>query len=203
MQESQSHFAVSDVVLRRFFLIRQQGDVPCTDDVPAAVGVGADGVDDGGYLIVYFAVRSFPGPPLGTVDRAEITVFGGPFVPDGDLVVVQVPDIRAALQEPEQFADDGTDVQALGGQKRKTVFQVVPDHPAEDGAGTGSGTVALVNAKVQYFLQQVQILTFHFSVVSGKCLSLKPVRTGCFLFRFDCFGESGGKRNILAVNTFF
>lgn len=34
-------------------------------------------------------------------------------------------------------------------------------HAAEDGAGAGSRTVALVGAGVKNFLQEVQILSFH------------------------------------------
>ena len=152
MAGGQCHFACPDVILWGHFFARQEGDVPCADDVAAAVGIGADGLDNASDLIDNLSVGTFPCAPLGAVYGAQIAVFGRPFVPDGDLVFVQVLNVRAALQEPEQFMDDGTDVQALGRQKRQAVFQVVPHHAAENGACAGSGAVALVDAGVQYFL---------------------------------------------------
>ena len=65
--------------------------------------------------------------------------------------------------------NDGTDVQAFGGQQREAVFQVVPHHAAEYGAGTGSGTVALVDAGIQYFLQKLEVLSFHVLACRLRC----------------------------------
>jgi hypothetical protein len=36
-----------------------------------------------------------------------VDLFTGPLVPDGDVVVVQIGDVGVALQEPQQFMDDG------------------------------------------------------------------------------------------------
>ena len=194
MAGSKSHFARPDVFLRRHFFTRQQGDVPCADDVAAAVGIGADGVDDTGDLIDYPAVGAFPCTPLSAVNGAQLAVFGGPLVPDGDLVLVQVLDVGASLQKPEQFMDDGTDVQALGCQKRQAVFQVVSHHAAEYGTRAGSGPVALVNATVQYFLQKVQILSFHVF-----CVLFLHVGSNCHDLDCSAIGYQGVLRYFLLL----
>ena len=69
--------AVGDVELEQRVARRQRHrlevtDVPRADDVAAAVGVGADLLDDGGDLVHRPAVRGRPGPPLVPVDRAEL-----------------------------------------------------------------------------------------------------------------------------------
>ena len=60
----------------------------------------ADEVDELTNLIDVTAVRRFPVAPLLAVDRAEIALFVGPFVPDADLVLLQPADIGVAAQKP-------------------------------------------------------------------------------------------------------
>ena len=58
------------------------------------------------------------------VDRAKVAIGVGPFVPDGDAVVVQIFDVGVAVQEPEQLVHDRLQRQALGGQHREAGRQV-------------------------------------------------------------------------------
>jgi hypothetical protein len=57
-------------------------------------------------LIDGAAVLGRPGAPLLAVDRAEIAVLVGPFVPNPHAVVVEVFDVGVAGQEPEQLMND-------------------------------------------------------------------------------------------------
>ena len=97
------------------------GRVPGGDDQPARIGVAADLGDHIGDLVDDAAVRRRPGAPLLAVDRAEVAVLVGPFVPDGDAVLVEIVDVGVAAQEPQQLVDDGLQMQLLGGDQRKAV----------------------------------------------------------------------------------
>ena len=80
------------------------------------------------------------------VDRAEIAVLVGPFVPDGDTVLVEIFDVGVAAQEPEQFVDDRFQVQLLGGEQRKALGKIEAHLMAEDREGADAGAVALLHA---------------------------------------------------------
>src|SRR3546814_5384854 len=69
-----------------------------------------------------------------------------PFVPDANAVLLQIPDVRVALQEPQQFVDDRLDVQLLGREQRETLGQVEAHLVAEHAVGAGPGPVLLENA---------------------------------------------------------
>ena len=61
------------------------------------------------------------------IDRTKIAVLVGPFVPDGDTVVLEVLDVGVAGYEPKEFVDDGFEVNLFGGQKRETFgMKVLP-----------------------------------------------------------------------------
>ena len=64
--------------------------------MPARVGIVLDGVDEIGNLVDASPVEGRPRAPLITVNRAEITVFVGPIVPDRDVMFVEVLDIGVA-----------------------------------------------------------------------------------------------------------
>ena len=104
--------AVSDVELEKG-VARRQGhfiqlaDVPRRDDDPAGVRVVFQLVHHRADLVDMTTVRRRPGTPLFAVDRSQVAIFICPLVPDGDVVVVQIGDVGVALQEPQQFMDDG------------------------------------------------------------------------------------------------
>lgn len=104
--------AVSDVELEEGVARRQRhfiqlADVPRRDDDPAGVRVVFQLVHHRGDLVDMTTVRRRPGTPLFAVDRPQVAIFICPLVPDGDVVVVQIGDVGVALQEPQQFMDDG------------------------------------------------------------------------------------------------
>ena len=55
------------------------------------------------------------------VDRAEIAVRVGPFVPDRDPVLLQPADVRVAPEKPQQLVDHRPHVHLLRGHERKAV----------------------------------------------------------------------------------
>ena len=110
------------------------------------------------HLVDDAAVRRRPGAPLLAVDRAQIAVLVGPFVPDRDAVIVEIFDVGVAAQEPQQFVDDRFDVQLLGGHQRKALRQVEAHLMAENRAGADAGAVALFDAFGEHAFHQVEIL---------------------------------------------
>ena len=89
-----------------------------------------------------------PAAPLIAIDRAQFAIRVGPFVPDGDAMLLQPMHIGLAAQEPEQLIDDGFQVHFLGGDQGKAVGQIEAHLMAEDGARAGAGAVALFHALV-------------------------------------------------------
>ena len=79
-------------------LVRQDAGVPCRDNVPTAVGILLDTLDDISNLVDAFVV---PIAPLGTIDRSKVAVRVGPFVPNADLVVVQILDVGVATEQSQ------------------------------------------------------------------------------------------------------
>ena len=78
----------------------QLADVPGGNDDAARIRILLQLLEHVAQLIDLTAVRCAPGTPLFAVHRAEIAVFIGPLIPNGDLVVTQVGDIGIAVQEP-------------------------------------------------------------------------------------------------------
>jgi len=61
------------------------GHVPSAHDDAAAVGVAFERVDDLLNLVNMAAIGCGPAAPLHAVHGAEVTIFTGPFVPNGDV----------------------------------------------------------------------------------------------------------------------
>src|SRR5690606_22742177 len=108
---------------------------------------------------------SRPAAPLLAVHRTKVAVGIGPFVPDVDLVVLQVTDVGVAFQEPQQLMDDRAQVQFLGGDQRETLVEVKAHLPTEHAARAGTGAVGFLPAMLKYVLQQIQLLLHAFSPV--------------------------------------
>ena len=106
------------------------GRIPGGDDQAAGIRIAPDHVHHIGDLVDGAAVLRRPGAPLPAVDRAEVAVFVGPFVPDPHAVVVEIFDVGVAGQKPQQLVDDRLDVQLLGGGERKARRR---DRSASDG----------------------------------------------------------------------
>ena len=125
------------------------GRVPGADDLAAGGRVGVDLVDEARDLIDAAAVRPLPVAPLLAVDGAEIAILVRPFVPNADLVVLEIGDVGVALQEPQQFDDDRAQVQLLGGDEREAVGKVEAHLVAEDAQRADAGAVLLRHAFFQ------------------------------------------------------
>ena len=92
------------------------------------------------------------------VDRAEIAIGIGPFIPDGDAVVAQIFDVGVALQEPEQLVHDRLQRQTLGGQHREAGRQGKAHLMAEHRQRAGAGAVVLLRAVTENSFKEVVIL---------------------------------------------
>ena len=137
------------------------GRIPGGDDQAAGIRIGLDVADQIGDLVDGAVAFARPGTPLRAIDRPQLAIGVGPFVPDGDAMLLQPMDIGFAAQEPEQFIDDGFQMQLLGGDQRKALGQIEAHLMAEDGARAGAGAVALFHALVQGQFHQIEILA-HF-----------------------------------------
>lgn len=91
---------------------------------------------------------------------SQVTIGIGPFVPDAYAVFLEILHVRVALQEPEQFVDDGFQMELLRRQTGKTVVQVETHLVAEHAERARARAVFLAYAFVEYALQEVEIL-FH------------------------------------------
>ena len=86
---------------------------------------------------------------------SQVTVRVGPFVPDAHAVLLQVLHVGVAFEEPEQFVDDGFQVQLLGSEAGEAVVQIEAHLMAEHTDGARAGSVALLDAFGQYAVEQV------------------------------------------------
>ena len=55
------------------------------------------------------------------IDRTEIALLVGPFIPDRDTVLVQIGNVGVTLEKPEQFVNHGFGVDLLGRDERKAL----------------------------------------------------------------------------------
>ena len=132
--------------------------IPGTDDQPPRIRIALDHVDHVGDLVDAAAVRRRPGAPLRSIDRAEIAIGVGPFVPDRNAIVFQILDVGVAFEKPQQFVNDRFQRQLLGGQHRKAGGQIEAHLMAEDRQGAGAGAVMLFRAVSENPFEQVVIL---------------------------------------------
>src|SRR5688500_3848982 len=103
-------------------------------------------------------MRIRPGTPLFPVYRAKITVFVCPFIPYGYFILMEIPDIGVASQEPQQFVDDGLEMALFGCHQRKAVGQVEAHLVAEYGKGARSGPVGFPVTLFQYVPHEFEVL---------------------------------------------
>ena len=141
------------------------GRIPRAHDQPPRIRIAPDHVDDIGDLVDASPIRRRPGAPLRSIDRAEIAVGVGPFVPDRNAVVFEIFDVGVAFEEPQQFVDDRFQRQLLGGQHRKAGRQIEAHLVAEDRQRPGAGAVGFLHAVAEDPFEQVVIL------ISWRCVA--------------------------------
>ena len=95
-----THVELEQAVARRQSHLVDFGHIPGTHQVTARIGIILETIYQILDLVDMSTIRSRPATPLMTVDRAQVAILVGPFVPDGHLVIVQILDIRIALQKP-------------------------------------------------------------------------------------------------------
>ena len=161
--ELAGQFPVRDIELeeavagRQGHLVHLAG-IPGRHKEAAGVGVVPDHVDDIRQLVDAPAVRGGPAAPLMAVDRPQVPVFVRPFVPDGHAVVLEILDVGIPGDEPEEFMNDGLEVDLLGGQQRETGAEIEPHLVAEHALRADTGAVGLHRAVGADMSQQIEIL---------------------------------------------
>ena len=73
-------------------------------------------------------------------------------------MLVEIFDVRVAAQKPEQFVNNGFEVQLFRGEHGKTLAQIKPRLRAEHRIRAGSGAVGLEFAAFQNQPEQIEIL---------------------------------------------
>ena len=100
-------------------------------------------------------VRGRETAPLVSIDRAEVAVLIGPFVPNGISVVFEIFDVGVTADEPQKLVDNGFEMNFLGCQERKALAQVETHLIAEHALGADSGAVCLDRAVFHYVAEKV------------------------------------------------
>jgi len=120
--------------------------VPGRNNQAPGIRVGADFIQNPLDLVDHAAIGGGPAAPLFTIDGSEVAILVGPVVPDGNAIVLEIADIGVALQEPEQFDNDRTQVQLLGRDHRETVSQIKAHLAPEHGPCAGSRAICAFEA---------------------------------------------------------
>ena len=154
------HIELEQAVARRKGHLVNLSGIPGGDEHSSRIRIVLDHIHNLCELVDGSAVWCRPGAPLVAIDRAKVTVLVGPFVPDGDTVVLEILDVGVAGDEPQKFINDRFQVNFLGGQKRETFGEVEAHLVAEDAFGAYAGAVMLDHTIVHYMTQKILIL-FH------------------------------------------
>jgi hypothetical protein len=86
-------------------------------------------------------VRRLPPPPLLAVDGAELALRVRPLVPDADAVVLEVADVRLALDEPQQLVDHRAEVDLAVREQREPGGEIEAHLRTEQAARPDAGAV--------------------------------------------------------------
>ena len=114
--------------------------------------------DDVRQLVDVPSVRRRPASPLVAVDRTQLAVGAGPFVPDRDSGLLQRAHVGLAAQEPEELVDDGLRVDLLRRQQRKALGQREAHLVAEHRERAGARAVVLALAVVAHMPHEIEVL---------------------------------------------
>ena len=105
-----------------------------------------DEIDDLRNLVDGSATIVGPGTPLVAIDRAKVASHGvGPLVPDTYTMLLKIAHIGVALQEPEQFVDDGLQMELLRREQWEALRKVKAHLMTEDTECACTGTVGLLH----------------------------------------------------------
>lgn len=85
-------------------------------------------------------------------------ILEGPFVPDADIVIDEVFDVRITGEEPEEFMDDAFREDFFRGEKGKSFGEIAAELIAENAPGARTGAVVAVDAFVHDVLEEFEVL---------------------------------------------
>lgn len=109
-----------------------------------------------------------------TIDRAKLTLLVSPLVPDAHAYFLERADIRFTTEKPQEFVDDGFQVDLLGGYERKPGSQVESHLASKDAERARAGSVGLAGAVVPNITKQIQV-GLHGSMVAGTLVRVDPL----------------------------
>ena len=119
----------------------------------ARIGVILEAVHQVLNLVDMTTIGGRPATPLVTINRTQVAIFVSPFIPNGHLVVMQILDVRIALQEPQQFMDNRAQMKLFRGQARESLGQVIAALAAKNRAGSRTRTVRTIHPIFQNILE--------------------------------------------------
>ena len=123
----------------------------------AGSGVVFQAVDELRDLVDGFAIILGPRAPLLAVNRAEVAVFVGPFVPNADFILLEIADVGLAFEKPEELVNDRAEMQLLGGQAGEAFAEVVARLATKNTEGAGAGAVSTLFAVLKNIGEKVEI----------------------------------------------
>jgi hypothetical protein len=109
-------------------------------------------------LIDVAAIGCGPAAPLNAIDRTQIAIFAGPFIPNGDATFTQPIVVALARQKPQKFLNDGAQMNLFGGDQRKAFVEVKAHLVAKNAGGAGAGSVGFEDAMVVDMAHEIFVL---------------------------------------------
>ena len=128
------------------------------DDEAPRIGIAANLTKDICDLIDRLAAGRWPGSPLSAINWAQFALLVRPFVPDRNIVFLQISDIGIALEKPQELVDDRFQVQFLGRDHWEPVRQIKPHLMAEDAKGAGPRAIVFPDTVLAHALEEIEIL---------------------------------------------
>ena len=117
------------------------GGVPSGHQHSPGVRIPLNCVDDHRQLVDSPSIRSRPGTPLMPVNRAQVAVLIGPFVPNGDAMVLEILHVRISGDKPQELVDDRLQVHFFCRKEGKAFRQVEPHLITEHALRARAGAV--------------------------------------------------------------
>lgn len=127
--------------------------IPRIDNHPARVGGRLNLLDHLADLINHPTIRRVPGPPLCPVHGAKFTIFVRPLVPDADAVFLQVTHVGFPMQKPDQFVNDGFEMELFGGDDGKSILEIKAHLMPKNGKGAGPRSIPLLHPMIENMLK--------------------------------------------------
>ena len=136
----------------------QIGHVPSAHDHASRVGIGLQCFHEIGNLIDVLSIGRGPTSPLHPIHGPQISIFLGPFVPDGDPALLKPQVAARTTQEPQQLLNDRSQVDFLGGHQGKPLVQIKAHLVAKNTARARTSAVFLVHPVGEHMAHKVFVL---------------------------------------------